>query len=272
MTDNRKAHVSDDTRVSQTISAVIITRNEEANIGRCLSSVAWVDEIVVVDSGSKDDTCLIAIEAGALVYETDWNGFGPVKAFGVDKATSRWILSIDADEVVAPELAAEIQELLVNSADYHGYDMPRKTNFLGRWIHHCGWYPDRVLRLFEKTHGNFDDAPVHERVILNGDIGHLKEELLHYSYPTLEHYLSKSNRYTTLGARQALQDGRRARWFDLVIRPPVSFLSHYISRQGFRDGLEGLLISVLSAIAVMVKYAKLRALQREQDKKEIPIR
>ena len=269
MTNDRKVKINDDAEVSQTISAVIITKNEEANIGRCLGSVAWVDEIIVVDSGSDDDTRLIATEAGALVYETVWNGFGPVKAFGVDKATSQWILSVDADEVVSPQLASEIQELLVNGADHHGFDMPRKTNFLGRWIHHCGWYPDRVLRLFLRAHGNFNDAPVHERVVLNGDIGHLSGELLHYSYPTLEHYLVKSNRYTTLGAQQALQDGRRAHWFDLVIRPPVSFLSHYISRQGFRDGLEGVLISVLSAVAVMVKYAKLRALQREQDKKEI---
>lgn len=269
MIDDRKANVHDDTEVAQTISAVIITRNEEANIGRCLRSLAWVDEIIVVDSGSNDDTRVIATEAGALVYETGWNGFGPAKAFGVDKATSRWILSVDADEVVSPKLATEIQELLINGADHHGFDMPRKTNFLGRWIHHCGWYPDRILRLFEKQHGNFNDAPVHERVTVDGDIGRLTGELLHFSYPTLEHYLVKSNRYTTLGAQQALQDGRRASWFDLVIRPPVSFLSHYVSRQGFRDGLEGLMISVLSAVAVMVKYAKLRALQREKDKKEI---
>lgn len=269
MTEDRKVQGDDSRDATQSISAVIITKNEESNISRCLKALAWVDEIIVVDSGSDDDTRQIATEAGALVYETNWNGFGPVKAYGVDKATSRWILSVDADEVVSPELAVEIQKLLANGADCHGFDMPRRTNFLGRWIHHCGWYPDRVLRLFEKSHGNFNDAPVHERVILDGDIGRLNGELLHYSYPTLEHYLTKSNRYTTLGAQKALQNGRRASWIDLVIRPPVSFLSHYLSRQGFRDGLEGLLISVLSAVAVMVKYAKLRALQKEQDKKEI---
>lgn len=267
MNDSR-ANSNDKAGIAETISAVIIAKNEEVNIGRCLKSVAWVDEIVVVDSGSTDDTRLIATESGALVYDTVWTGFGPAKIFGVNKATSRWILSIDADEVVSDELALEIQELLANGADRDGYDMPRKTNFLGRWIHHCGWYPDRILRLFKKSHGNFNDAAVHERVVLNGDLGHLKGELLHYSYPTLEHYLVKSNRYTTIGAQQALQAGRRARWFDLVIRPLVSFLSHYLSRQGFRDGMEGLLISVLSAVAVMVKYAKLRTLQREQDTKE----
>jgi glycosyltransferase involved in cell wall biosynthesis len=247
-----------------TISAVIITKNEEANIGRCLQSLDWVDEIIVVDSGSEDDTRQIAAEAGVVVYETVWTGFGPAKAFGVDRATSRWILSVDADEVVTDELAREIREVLSIGTNRHGFDIPRLTNFLGRWIRHCGWYPDRVLRMFLKAHGNFNDAPVHERVILDGDIGHLDSDLRHYSYPTLEHYLTKSNRYTTLGAQQAFENGRRAGWFDLVIRPPVSFISHFISRQGFRDGLEGLLISVLSAVAVLVKYAKLRDLQRRQ--------
>jgi glycosyltransferase involved in cell wall biosynthesis len=255
----------------ETISAVIITKNEQTNIGRCLRSLAWVDEIIVVDSGSSDDTRQMATEAGAVVYETGWSGFGPAKAFGVEKATSRWILSVDADEVVTAELAEEIRQMLSIGTNRHGFDMPRLTNFLGRWIRHCGWYPDRVLRLFLKAHGGFDDAPVHERVVLNGDVGHLKGVLRHYSYPTLEHYLTKSNRYTTLGARQAFENGKRAGWFDLVIRPPVSFISHFISRQGFRDGLEGLLISVLSAVAVLVKYAKLRALQKAQDLKETEV-
>ena len=268
MTDDRQTNISDNADVAQTISAVVITKDEEVNIGRCLNSVAWADEIIVVDSGSNDDTRLIATEAGAFVYEIVWAGFGPAKMFATEKASSKWILSIDADEVVSSELAKEIQDLLIKDTNHHGYDMPRKTNFLGRWIHHCGWYPDRVLRLFKKSHGNFNDAPIHEQVVLNGEIGHLRGELLHYSYPTLEHYLVKSNCYTTLGAKQALQDGRRASWFDLVVRPVVSFISHYVSRQGFRDGLEGLLISVLSAVAVMVKYAKLRTLQRERDKKE----
>ncbi len=253
---------------AETISAVIITKNEEANIRRCLDSLKWVDEVIVVDSGSQDDTRQLATELGATVYDAPWTGYGPAKAFGVDKATSRWILSVDADEVVTPELADEILQLLVGGAPFNGYDMPRLTNFLGRWIRHCGWYPDRVIRLFQKAHGNFDDAPVHERVVLDGPHGHLKSDLLHYSYPTLEHYLVKSNRYTTLGAHKAFDQGRRAGWFDIVIRPSVSFFSHYIVRQGFRDGLEGLLISVMSAVAVMVKYAKLRVLQNEKKQKE----
>jgi glycosyltransferase involved in cell wall biosynthesis len=262
-------HIGDKVEaVMDSISAVVITKNEEANIVRCLRSLDWVDEIVVVDSGSSDDTRQLATEAGAVVYETGWSGFGPAKAFGVEKATSRWILSVDADEVVTPQLAEEIREILTVGTNRHGFEMPRRTNFLGRWIHHCGWYPDRVLRLFLKSAGRFDEAPVHERVVVNGDVGRLKGELRHYSYPTLEHYLAKSNRYTTMGAQQAYENGKRAGWFDLVIRPPVSFISHFIARQGFRDGVEGLMISVLSAVAVMVKYAKLRALQKAENKED----
>lgn len=246
----------------ESISAVIITKNEQANIGRCLESLKWVDEIIVVDSGSEDDTRELAWEAGATVFEIDWEGFGPAKRYGVDRCAGPWILSVDADEVVSDALAAEIRSILKHGTEYHGFNVPRRTLFLGRWISHCGWYPDHVLRLFLKSHGNFSEAFVHERVLLNGEAGYLQGELRHYCYPTLEHYLTKSNRYTTLGARQAMERGKKAGWYDLVIRPPVSFLSHYVFRQGFRDGMEGFLVSLLSAGAVLTKYAKLRHLQQ----------
>jgi glycosyltransferase involved in cell wall biosynthesis len=245
------------------VSAVIITKNEEANIGRCLDSVAWADEIVVVDSGSTDDTCQLATEKGALVYKIDWRGYGPAKAFSVEKASKEWVLSIDADEEVSNELRDEIKAVLSDSPAHAGYDMPRLTRFLDRWIRHCGWYPDRVLRLFHKDHGNFNDAAVHEKVVLNGSLGHLRGHLLHWCYPTLDHYLTKSNRYTTLGAEQAFETGKRAGWFDITLRPAASFVSHYVIRQGFRDGLEGFLVSSLSAMAVLSKYAKLRTMQKE---------
>lgn len=246
----------------KTLSAVIITRNEAASIGRCLESVRWADERIVVDSGSTDDTCRIAREAGAQVFHKEWQGYGPAKQFGVEKASSCWVLSIDADEEVTPLLAEEIRGVLGSDSQCHGYYVPRCTLFLGRWIRHCGWYPDHVLRLFRKEYGQFDNAPVHEKVILSGPSGYLRQDLLHYCYPTLERYLDKSNQYTTLGAEIAYQAGRRARWFDIVVRPPASFIAHYVVRQGFRDGIEGFLLSVLSAKAVMVKYAKLRRLQQ----------
>jgi len=243
------------------LSVVVITRNEEQNINRCLKSVNWADEIILVDSGSTDRTLEIAKEYGAKVYSLQWRGYGCAKQEGVRRASGKWVLSIDADEVVSPELAEEIKGIMHNSANCSGFYIPRKTNFLGRWIHHCGWYPDLVLRLFLKAKGNFDEAVVHEKVILAGEAGCLKNELLHYSYPSLEQYLEKFNRYTTLGAEDAFCRGKQSRWADIVIRPPVAFIKHYISRQGFRDGWEGFVISVMSSVAVLIKYAKLRQLQ-----------
>ncbi len=246
------------------LSVVVITKNEEHNIARCLESVSWADEIILIDSHSTDRTPEIARQYGAQVYAHPWRGFGYAKREGVKHAKYRWILSIDADEEVSPELAAEIKGILSNGTLYVGFYVPRRTNFLGRWIRHSGWYPDRVLRLFLKEKGNFDEAVVHEKARVDGETGQLSGELLHYSYPTLEHYLEKFNRYTTLGAEEAFRSGKGARWFDIVVRPPVAFIKHYISKQGFRDGLEGFVISAMSAVAVLVKYAKLRALPKRK--------
>ena len=239
------------------LSVVVITKNEEANIERCLSSVEWADELVIIDSQSTDKTVEIATRFGARIFSPVWRGYGPAKQEGVDRATHEWILSIDADEVVEPTLAKEIQDVVASETDRAGYYMPRKTEFLGRWILHCGWYPDRLVRLFRKSKGRLSDAVVHEEVVVDGPVGYLSGHLLHYSYPDLEHYLRKFNTYTTLGAEEAFRAGRKAGWTDLVVRPPVAFIKHYISRQGFRDGVQGFIVSVLSATAVLVKYAKL---------------
>ena len=245
------------------LSVVVITKNEEANLARCLESVKWADEIVVVDSDSTDRTVEIARSYGARVFSPEWRGYGPAKQAGVDHAGGEWILSLDADETVSVELAGEIKAILEDGTQMAGFYMPRKTNFLGHWIRHCGWYPDLLLRLFRKSHGRFDGAVVHEKVLLEGRAGRLDGNLLHFSYPSLEHYLRKSNLYTTLGAQEAYRQGKRSRWFDIVVKPPVSFVKHYVSKQGFRDGLEGFILSVLSSIAVLVKYTKLRDLQRK---------
>lgn len=249
------------------LSVVLITKNEERNLARALESVAWADEILVVDSHSEDKTAEIARRFGARVIETDWPGFGIAKQRAVDCANGEWVLSLDADEVVTPELAREIRSTIDGNGTTAGYVVPRRTNFLGRWIYHCGWYPDPVLRLFRKSHGRFDEAPVHEKVILDGPTGRLQGELLHYSYPSLELYLEKMNRYTTLGAEEAFRQGKRAGVSDIALRPLVAFVKHYVSKRGFQDGLEGFVLSVLSAISVMVKYAKLRHLQRTADGK-----
>lgn len=251
------------------ISVVIITKNEEANIERCLKSVVWADEIVVVDSDSTDRTVEIARQYQARVFTVVFKGYGPAKQEAVKQSTGEWILSIDADEEVTPALAREIREKLANPGDIDGFFVKRRTNFLGRWIYHCGWYPDPILRVFRKANGNFNDAVVHEKVEVRGRTGCLKGELLHYSYPDLESYLRRFNRYTTLGAEAAYEKGRRTGWFDLVLRPPVSFIAHFISRQGFRDGVEGFMVSVLSATAVFVKYAKLRHIQKQKQISEM---
>ncbi len=242
------------------LSVVVITKNEEANIGRCLEAVRWADEIILIDSQSTDRTVEIAQEFGAKIYSPEWRGYGHAKRTGVDHASGEWVLSVDADEVVSDELSDSIRAVLDGESLHAGYYVNRRTNFLGRWINHCGWYPDRVLRLFRRDAGNFDEAVVHEQVIVSGTTGQLTGDLLHYSYPTLERYLAKFDVYTTLGAEKAYARGKRAGWTDIVLRPPVSFVKHYLIRLGFLDGWEGLVISVMSSVAVFVKYAKLRHL------------
>jgi glycosyltransferase involved in cell wall biosynthesis len=246
------------------LSVVVITRNEEANLGRCLESVIWADEIVVIDSGSIDRTEEIAAGYHAQFHSLEWRGYGAAKQAGVDRASGEWILSVDADEALSSELAGEIRAVVGGGGSYDGYYMPRRTNFLGRWIKHCGWYPDYVLRLFRKSAGRFDEATVHEKVLLDGKAGRFTGDLLHYSYPDLEVYFEKFNRYTTMGAEKAFTQGRRTGWFDIVIRPPASFIKHYVSKQGFRDGLEGFILSALSSVAVLAKYAKLRHLTKQK--------
>jgi glycosyltransferase involved in cell wall biosynthesis len=253
-------------RAMTKLSAVVITKNEERNLARCLESVKFADEIVVIDSHSTDRTVEIARSYGASVYSPKWRGYGKAKQAGVDKATGEWILSIDADEEAPSDLAAEIEKATALSNGKCGYYIKRKTRFLGRWIMHCGWYPDYVLRLFDKSQCRFDEAIVHEKVIANGEVGYLSGELLHYSYPDLETYLTKFNHYTTLGAEELKRRGKASGWFAIVVKPASSFVSHYVSRRGFRDGLEGFVLSVLSATAVLVKYAKLRDLYRRESK------
>ena len=217
-------------------------------------------------SRSTDMTAELVRQLGGKVVEIDWPGFGPAKQAALDRATGEWILSIDADEEVSPELASEIRRVITDSDNHDGYVMPRKANFLGRWIYHCGWYPDPVLRLFKREKGRFDEAVVHEQVLVSGPVGRLSGELLHHSYPDLETYFRKFNRYTTVGAEELARKGVQSNVTAIVFRPAISFIKHYISKRGFLDGMEGLLISVFSAMAVMVKYAKLRQVNRAADK------
>lgn len=242
------------------LSVVIISKNEEKNIRRCLESVVFADEIILIDSQSEDSTITIAEEFGAKIYSPEWKGYGPAKQEGVRRTTYDWILSIDADEVVSTSLKEEIVSVLNSDNILSGYYLPRCTNFLGKWIRHSGWYPDYILRLFNKSQGNFNDAVVHEKVILKGSTGQLKNDLLHYSYPTLEDYFDKFNIYTTIGAEELHKRGKDASWARILIKPLAQFIKQFILKTGFLDGPEGFMISFLSSVAVMVKYTKLRAL------------
>jgi glycosyltransferase involved in cell wall biosynthesis len=240
-----------------TISCIIITWNESKNIRRCLESVKWADEIVVVDSNSTDDTKKIAMEFTDKIFNLDWGGFGAAKEFAKKQARGEWILSIDADEAVTQELREEIQKVISSADPQDGYFIPRRSNFLGRWMKHGGWYPDFVLRLFKKQKGQFTSSLVHEKVIVEGRTGYLKNNLLHYTDPDLDHYLIKLNRYTTIDALQRSKEDKTSSPADLLIRPAATFIKMYLFKLGFLDGIAGLILAVSSAFHVFVKYAKL---------------
>ena len=243
------------------VTVTIITLNERANIGACLAAVAWADERLVVDSGSTDDTVAQARAAGAHVLVRDWPGYGEQKNFAAAQAAHDWILSVDADERVTPDLAEEIRARLASTPSEAGFRMPRVTWHLGRWIRTTDWYPDYQLRLYDRRHAKWKTRLVHESVAADGAVGQLRHELQHLAYRDIGHHLDTMNRYTTLAARQMQAEGRRAGAFDLLVHPPAAFLRNYLLRQGLRDGAAGFVISAMNAHYVFLKFAKLWALQ-----------
>ncbi len=249
------------------LSVVVITRNEAANLRACLESVPFADEIVVLDSGSTDETVAIARECGARVTQiADWPGFGPQKNRALALATCDWVLSLDADERVTPELAAQIREAMVSGVAA-AYEIPRLTRFCGQWIHHCGWTPDRVLRLFRRGQARFSDDLVHERVLTElGTLrGRLTTPLLHESYPTPAHYWRKLEAYSQAWARQQQARGRRTSMARAGAAAIVAFLRSYILRLGFLDGAMGFAVCTMQAQAAFGKYFALYCLNRQDD-------
>jgi glycosyltransferase involved in cell wall biosynthesis len=239
------------------LSIVIITLNEEANLPRTLESVKWADEIVVLDAGSTDRTREIAESFHAKFFLEPWKGFAAQKNSALQKATGDWLLSLDADEEVEPALGQEIRETLSKNPAQSGFWIPRKNFFLGRWIRHGGFYPDPKLRLFRRGKGAFEERLVHEDVRIQGPTAKLQNHLLHHAYPTLDSYLEHMNRYSSLGAEMAV--ARRQVGFsflDIVIRPRLTFFYNYFLRGGFLDGREGLLLHRYHADYVSWKYAK----------------
>ena len=250
-----------------TLSVVVITRNEAANLAACLASVPFADEVVVLDSGSTDDTVAIAIECGARVEQsTDWPGFGPQKNRARALATGDWVLSLDADERVTPELARQIREAIA-SGQSTAYDIPRLTRFCGVWIRHCGWTPDHVLRLFRRGQARFSDDLVHERVIteLAAPRGRLTSPLLHESYPTPAHYWRKLEAYSQAWAQQHHAQGRRTSMVRAGASGAVAFVRSYLLRLGFLDGAMGFAVCTMQAQAAFGKYFALYCLNRQDD-------
>lgn len=249
--------------MSDKLSVIVITRDEAANIRACLESVSWADEIIVVDSGSADGTVEIAREMGARVQvHADWPGFGVQKNRALEYATSEWVLSLDADERVTPELRAEIEGVLSAGGATDAYLVSRLSNYCGRFMYHSGWHPDLLPRLFRRGKARFSDDLVHEHLVVTGNTGTLRGVLLHYAFDNLEEVLHKVNQYSTAGAAMMYQRGRQASLTGALLRGVWSFFRTYVLRGGFLDGREGFMLAVSNAEGTYYRYLKLMLLNR----------
>ena len=240
------------------ISATIITFNEERNIVRAIESLRCCDEIIVIDSGSNDRTVELAANLGARVVENPWSGYSSQKNFASEQASNDWILSIDADESLSEALEGEIWQIKKNGPQYDGYTVPRLAQYLGRWILHSGWYPDRKVRLFDRTRARWVGEFVHESVHVNGRIGHLKSNLLHFTCSSLTEHLKTLDHYTTLAAEQIVAQHKPIAIRQLLFQPVWTFLQTYFVKRGYLDGTEGLAIAYMAMMYNFVKYAKAR--------------
>jgi len=239
------------------VSVAIITLNEERNLRACLESVKWAEEVVVCDSGSVDRTLAIAAEYGARTFQDPWRGFSAHKNLALERCTQPWILVLDADERVSPKLQAEIEAVVRAGGAFDGYSLARKNFFLGAWIRHWGWYPDRSIRLIHRGRGHFLPRAVHEAVEVNGPVGTLQHPLEHYTYGSVGEYLRRMDRYASLASEELFAAGCRTRVGDLTLRPVWTFLRMYLLQQGFLDGWRGLILAGLYACYTLAKYAYL---------------
>lgn len=240
-----------------TVAAVVITKNEERNIGACLASLRWVQDLIVVDACSTDRTVGVARKYTPRVFIRPWPGFGPQKNYGIAQATADWILIVDADERVPDELHEEIiRSIETAPSDLAGYEIPRRNFFYGRWIQGGGLYPDRQLRLFRRTAGRYDDVLLHEHLHVEGRIHHLVFPLDHYSMPMIKDHVRKMMRYTTLGAQEKLKHRSKVTALDIAGRHLVTIVKTYLFRRGYRDGLHGVVVALFAGLHTFVKYAK----------------
>jgi len=244
------------------ITVCVVTLDEERNIAACLASAHFADEVVVVDSHSTDRTRAIAAEMGARVIERDWPGHIQQKNFAIEQASHAWVLCLDADERLSPELAGAIQAALEGDALPSGFEFNRRTWYLGRWIRHGGWYPDTKLRLFRRSAGRWGGINPHDHVHVEGEVVKLRGDLLHYSYDSIADHLRIIDSYTTIMADERHAAGKRAGVLSVLGRPAWKFLRMYVLKAGFLDGLAGLIVALLGSYYTFLKYAKLLELGR----------
>lgn len=248
------------------LSLIVITKNEGSNLEDCLASVAGLaDEIVVVDSGSSDNTLDIARQLGAVVLETDWPGFGPQKNRALDLASGEWVLSLDADERLTPELKAEIRAVLAAPGDCNCFALPRLSWYCGRFMRHSGWYPDHVDRLFRRGTARFSDARVHERLLPEGPVTALKTPMVHYSFRDFSAVLKKVDAYSSLSAREAYARGKRSSVLGALGHGLWAFIRTYVFKAGFLDGSHGLALAISNAEGSYYRYLKIWLLQQEEN-------
>jgi len=247
------------------LAAVVIARNEQDNIRRCLSSLEFCGELVVVDAFSSDATVKIASEFTERIYERQWQGYGSQKNYGISKTTLPWVLSIDADEEVSEELKVELYQLMNGGVPSdQAYSIPRKTLHSGKWIRHGGWYPNRLVRLFQKDSGRWTEDEVHESWETEGSVGALQQHLNHYSFLDISDQVERNNDYSSLGARRLARSGQKFSVGSIILKPFSKFVETFLIKQGFRDGFLGFVISVSAAYSVFLKWAKLRELEKEK--------
>lgn len=245
------------------LSVVIITLNEERNIGRCLQSVEGIaDDVVVVDSGSSDRTEAICLEHKGRFISHPWLGFAETKNFANAQAKYPLILSLDADEALSEKLKASVLAVKAVESVNTAFSMNRLTNYCGKWIKHCGWYPDTKIRLFNRDHARWTGKVIHEKLTTDPGTGlkHLEGDILHYSYYSIAGHIAQANRFTDLTAEEAFREGKRSGMFQILLKPPVKFIRDYFFKLGFLDGYYGFIICRISAQATFYKYIKLRQL------------
>lgn len=246
------------------ISVIVITRDEEKNISDCLKSVEWADEIIVVDSESTDKTVEIAKQVTDKVFSHKWEGYVPQKRFALSLASNEWVLSLDADERVTPELKAEIINL--DLSDFNGFKIRRKNFLMEKEITSCGWEKDYQLRLMKKSKADFSDRLVHEKFIVDGKTDVLKNPMLHYTFSSFSDYFSKINHYSTLKSQELFQKKKRVNGWTIFSHTFSAFFAFFFIRRGFKDGVYGLIISFLHSVSTMMNYIKLWELQKKNQK------